>query len=310
MSEFDFDLLVIGGGSGGVAAARRAAEHGAKVAICEDNEWGGTCVNRGCVPKKLFVYSAEFGRARELMSAYGWEPGTPTFDWSTLVQNVTRELARLRGFYDKAMSGNGVKQFDAQARVVGPNSVEVSGQTVTAERILLAVGGKPWIPPSLVGAEHTITSDQVFWLESFPKRILIVGSGYIGTEFAGIFRGLDAEVHQSFRSDHVLPGFDAGLRRHLQEEMEKQGVRFHTNDKPLSIEKTSDGTLNVSMQSGQTLNVDQVLMATGRVPRTRGIGLEEVGVTIGEREEVVVNEKFGIRMTDVISPAERIKKLR
>ena len=307
MSQFDFDLLVLGGGSGGVAAARRAAEHGAKVAVCEDNQWGGTCVNRGCVPKKLFVYASEFGRARSLMPAYGWEPGEPRFTWSTLVDNVTKELSRLRGFYDQAMSGNGVTQFNETGVVTGPNSIQIGERTVTAERILLAVGGKPWVP-DVEGKEHCITSDEVFWLESFPRRILIVGSGYIGTEFAGIFRGLDAEVHQSFRSEFVLPGFDTDIRRHLQQEMEKQGVSFHTGDKPVRIEKASDGSLKVQMTSGKALQVDQVLMATGRVPRSRGIGLEEVGVKIGSREEVVVDDGFQTSVPSIYAIGDCIRR--
>ena len=308
MSQFDFDLLVLGGGSGGVAAARRAAEHGARVAICEDNEWGGTCVNRGCVPKKLFVYASEFGRARAVMPAYGWSPGEPKFDWPTLVDNVTKELARLRGFYDKAMSGNGVKQFNATGVVTGPNSVEVGGKTVTAQRILLAVGGEPWIPPSIEGKEHAITSDQVFWLKEFPRRILIVGSGYIGTEFAGIFSGLDAQVHQSFRSEYVLPGFDKDIRQHLHQEMEKQGVRFHTGDKPVRIQKSDDSSLSVTMASGLKLHVDQVLMATGRTPRVKNIGLEEVGVEIGSRQEVVVDDGFQTSVSSIFAIGDCIRR--
>lgn len=308
MSQFDFDLLVLGGGSGGVAAARRAAEHGARVAVCEDNQWGGTCVNRGCVPKKLFVYASEFGRARSVMPAYGWEPGNPQFQWTTLVRNVTNELARLRGFYDQAMSGNGVTQFNETGVVSGPNSVQVGERTVTSARILLAVGGKPWIPSGIEGSEHCITSDQVFWLEEFPSRILVVGSGYIGTEFSGIFSGLDAEVHQSFRSDYVLPGFDTDIRRHLQGEMEKSGVQFHAGDKPVKVDKLADGSLQVQMDSGTSLQVDQVLMATGRVPRTRGIGLEDVGVKIGSREEIVVDEAFQTNVSSIYAIGDCIRR--
>ena len=227
MSDYNYDLLVLGGGSGGVAAARRAAEHGAKVAVCEDGQWGGTCVNRGCVPKKLFVYSSQFARDFALMPAYGWEPGSPSFSWPKLVENVTRELARLRGFYDSALSGNDVDQFTGTGRIVDPHTVEVNGRRLTTARILLAVGGKPWVP-DIEGKEFAITSDEVFWLPEFPKRILIVGSGYIGTEFAGIFRGLGAEVHQSFRSKWVLPAFDGDLREKLTEEMDLSGVVFHS----------------------------------------------------------------------------------
>lgn len=292
MSNFDFDLLVLGGGSGGVAAARRAAEHGAKVAVCEDSLWGGTCVNRGCVPKKHFVYAADFGRARELMPAYGWDPQEPKFKWPTLVENVTRELARLRGFYDQALSGNDVTQFEGTGTVLDPHTVEVNGEKVTAERVLLAVGGRPWVPDAVEGKELAITSDDVFWLERFPERILIVGSGYIGTEFAGIFNGLGAEVHQSFRSEAVLPKFDQDLRSHLTEEMKKSGVVFHTGDKPVKLERSGEAEIKVTMDSGAELKVDQVLMATGRVPRTEGIGLKEVGVKLGSRGNVIVDDQF------------------
>jgi len=292
MSNFDFDLLVLGGGSGGVAAARRAAEHGAKVAVCEDNLWGGTCVNRGCVPKKHFVYAADFGRARELMPAYGWDPQERKFKWSSLVENVARELARLRGFYDQALSGNDVTQFEGTGIVLDPHTVEVKGEKVTAERILLAVGGRPWVPDAVEGKELAITSDDVFWLDRFPERILIVGSGYIGTEFAGIFNGLGAEVHQSFRSEAVLPKFDQDLRNHLTEEMRKSGVVFHTGDKPVKLERSGDTEIKVSMKSGAELMVDQVLMATGRVPRTDGIGLKELGVELGSRGNVIVDDQF------------------
>lgn len=309
MSKFDYDLLVLGGGSGGVAAARRSAEYGARVAVCEDNQWGGTCVNRGCVPKKLFVYASEFGRARELMNAYGWRQGEHLeFDWTTLVQNVTRELARLRGFYHSALADNGVTQFDGVGRVVGPHSVEVLGQVVTAERILLAVGGRPWIPEELEGREHTITSDQVFWLERFPRSILIVGSGYIGTEFAGIFHGLGAEVHQSFRSSLVLPGFDRDVREFLALEMERQGVQFHSEDSPLRVELQDDGLRRVTMRSGRVLEVEQVLMATGRVPRTGGIGLDQVGVELGSKGQVKVDRHFRSTVSSIYAIGDCIAR--
>lgn len=307
MSNFDFDLLVIGGGSGGVAAARRSAEYGARVAVCEDSEWGGTCVNRGCVPKKLFVYAADFGRARSLMSAYGWDPGNPTFTWSTLVDNVTRELARLRGFYDGALSSIGVTQINGTAVVVDPHTVEVAGKRYSAERLLLAVGGAPWVPKNIVGHEHAITSDDVFWLKEFPDRILIVGSGYIGTEFSGIFSGLGAKVIQSFRSEMVLPGFDGTLRAHLAEEMEQAGVMFKAGDKPEEIIKLEDG-LRVRMASGEVLEVDQVLMATGRDPRTEGVGLREVGVELGDDGAVKVDRDFRTTVDSIFAIGDCIRR--
>lgn len=307
MSDFDFDLLVLGGGSGGVAAARRAAEYKAKVAVCEDNQWGGTCVNRGCVPKKFFVYASEFGRAQDIMKAYGWESGAPSFHWPDLVSNVTRELARLRGFYDGALSNNGVTQLNGTGKIVGPHAVEVAGTVHTAEKILLAVGGEPWVPAEVEGAEFAITSDQVFWLEEFPNRILVVGSGYIGTEFAGIFAGLGSKVYQSFRSDSVLPGFDGTLRAHLSEEMARSGVEFLTHDAPVRISREATG-LSVQMQSGKKVAVDQVLMATGRRPRTENIGLREVGVEIGTNGAVEVNADFQTKVDSIYALGDCIRR--
>lgn len=307
MSDFDFDLLVLGGGSGGVAAARRSAEYKARVAVCEDDQWGGTCVNKGCVPKKLFVYASEFGRSRSLMSAYGWDPGNPTFTWSTLVDNVTKELARLRGFYEGALSNNGVTQLQGTGKIVDPHTVEVGGKNYTAERILLAVGGAPWVPSGIEGGELAVTSDQVFWLKEFPNRILIVGSGYIGTEFAGIFNGLGAKVYQSFRSERLLPGFDQTLRSHLMEEMARAGVEFKAEDKPVKIERTDTG-LSVRMESGEMLEVDQVLMATGRKPRTEGIGLREIGVEIGTDGAVKVDERFRTKVESIYAIGDCIRR--
>ena len=308
MSDYDFDLLVLGGGSGGVAAARRAAEHGARVAVCEDNQWGGTCVNRGCVPKKLFVYSSEFGRATSFMPAFGWDPGKPTFHWKNLVKNVTKELERLRGFYDGALSSNGVKQIDGKGILVDKHTVQVGETRYSSQRILLAVGGRPWVPSGIEGKELAITSDEVFWLPDFPKKILIVGSGYIGTEFAGIFRGLGSEVHQSFRSDHVLPGFDFDVRESLTDEMKKDGVQFHTGDQPMALVRAEDARIDVKMKSGLTLRVDQVLMATGRVPRVESIGLEAVGVKLGSRSEVLVDEGFKTNIDSVFAIGDCIRR--
>lgn len=307
MSDFDFDLLVLGGGSGGVAAARRAAEYKARVAVCESDQWGGTCVHRGCVPKKLFVYASEFGRARRLMPAYGWDPGTPTFTWSTLVDNVTRELARLRGFYAGALSNSGVTQLQGTGRIVDAHTVEVAGASYTAERILLAVGGAPWVPSDIEGSDLVVTSDQVFWLPEFPRRILIVGSGYIGTEFAGIFNGLGAEVYQSFRSERVLPGFDGSLRSHLMEEMTRAGIKFLVKDKPVKIVRTDSG-LSVLMDSGEVLEVDQVLMATGRKPRTDGIGLTEVGVKLASDGAVKVDGRFRTAVDSIYAVGDCIRR--
>lgn len=309
MSSYDFDLLVIGGGSGGVATARRAAERGAKVAVCEDHQWGGTCVHRGCVPKKLLVYSSGFGYQRKLMKSYGWEPQSAQVDWPSLIANIQNETARLEGFYKQALEGEESTRIKGTARLRDPHTVEVAGNTYTAERILLAVGGKPWVPEGIEGRELGITSDDVFHLPALPASLLVVGSGYIGTEFAGVFRGLGVEVHQSFRSQHVLPGFDGDLRTTVQEEMEKRGVVFHPGDQPRKIETAGEGRRRVTMASGQVLEVDQVLLATGRRPRTEGLGLEEVGVQLGDKGEVKVDEGYQTSVPSVYALGDCIMRI-
>lgn len=309
MSSYDFDLLVIGGGSGGVATARRAAEHGAKVAICEDNQWGGTCVHRGCVPKKLLVYSSQFGYQKKLLSAYGWEAHPGKVDWGRLIANKDKELDRLHGFYKKVLDGSEVPKLQGTGVLLDPHTVKVGEKSYTAERILLAMGGRPWVPGRLEGAEHGITSDEVFHLEEFPEEILIVGSGYIGTEFAGIFCGLGAKVQVSFRSEYVLPGFDGDLRKTVHEEMEKRGVTFHTGNRPLKIERLENGRRRVTLDKAGVVEVDQVLIATGRIPRTDGMGLEEAGVKLGDKSEVVIDEQFRTSVPHIFAIGDCTKRV-
>ena len=292
MSKYDYDLLVVGGGSGGVATARRAAERGARVAICEDHQWGGTCVHRGCVPKKLLVYSSQFGNARKLMPAYGWTPSKDPVDWTILKGNLHKELERLGGFYQRMLAESGVEKLPGTGVVKGPHTVEVDCKAYTAERILLAMGGKPLKPPKLEGAEHGLTSDDMFWLETLPKSILVVGSGYIGTEFAGLLNGLGVNVHHSFGSDHLLPEFDIDIRMTVEKEMEKHGIVFHRGRRPQKLAKVGNGKVEVTFDKGENLEVDQVLLATGRTPRTQGIGLEEVGVRLGKDGEVLTSSHF------------------
>lgn len=307
MSNYDFDLFVIGGGSGGVACARRASEYTSRVAICEDNQWGGTCVHRGCVPKKLLVAASHFGYDRELAPAFGWQKPSDEFSWSILRDNKTKELERLGGFYTKLLKDNGIRQIDGRGRLIGPHEVEVGDQTYTAERILLATGGKPWVPSGIEGAELGITSDQIFDLDEFPKTLAVVGSGYIGTEFAGIMRGLGSEVHQFFRSDFVLPGFDRDIRTTVQEEMTKFGVHFHTEEEIEKISKAADGLL-LQMKSGGTLRVDQILLATGRTPRTHDTGLENVGIELGGKGEVPVNSGYQTSVPSIYAIGDLTKR--
>jgi glutathione reductase (NADPH) len=291
MPEYDYDLLVVGGGSGGVATARRASEHGARVAVCEDHQWGGTCVHRGCVPKKLLVYSSQFGYARKLMPAYGWRPSSEGLDWAALKANLHEELERLHGFYQRILAESNIDKLAGTGILKDPHTVEVDGKAYSAERILLAMGGKPLKPSRLEGAELGLTSDDMFWLPALPASILVVGSGYIGTEFAGILGGMGCQVHQSFGSERVLPDFDVDIRLTVQREMEKRGVRIHAGVRPRKLEKQGDG-LKVTFDNDETLQVDQVLLATGRTPRTEGIGLEQVGVRLGPEMQVLTNDRF------------------
>ncbi len=292
MSKFDFDLLVVGGGSGGVATARRAAEHGARVAICEDQQWGGTCVHRGCVPKKLMVYASQFGLSRKLLPSYGWNDSGMDFDWSTFKTNLHSELERLHQFYQRILAESQIQKLTGVGKLLDPHTVDVAGKSHTSERILLAVGGQPWVPGKLEGAELGLTSDDIFWLEKLPKDILMVGSGYIGTEFAGIMNGLGVTVHQSFGSEHILPGFDRDIRTTVEAEMEKRGVIFHRQRRPTKIEVVGQGRRKVTMSQGEPIEVDQVLLATGRSPRTQGLGLERVGVALGKDAEILTDADF------------------
>lgn len=307
-SRYDYDLLVVGGGSGGVATARRAAEHGARVAVCEDQQWGGTCVHRGCVPKKLMVYSAQLGESRQLMPAYGWQPPSGGLDWPTFRGHLHQELERLHGFYQRILTESGVDKLSGTGVLTDPHTVEVDGKPYTAERILLAMGGKPWRPSKLEGAELGLVSDDMFWLEALPKDILVVGSGYIGVEFAGILRGFGLTVHQSFGSEHVLPEFDKDIRLTVEAEMEKRGVVFHREARPQKIESCDSGRKLVSFDNGETLEVEAVLLATGRTPRTSDMGLQKVGVKLGPSQEVLTDAKFATSVASIYAIGDCTKR--
>ena len=287
---FDYDLVVIGAGSGGVRAARIAAGYGARVLIAEEYRIGGTCVIRGCVPKKLMVYAARFADAFEDAAGYGWTVEPPRFDWSTLIANKDREIDRLSAIYRRNLDGAGVEIVEERAVVTGPNGVRLvkSGRAVSTRYILVATGGYPDNPDAIPGLEHTITSNEVFHLPEMPKRIVIVGGGYIALEFAGVFRGLGAEVTVLYRGAKVLRGFDEDVRDVITEELGHRGIDIVCGDTIAAIEKTAEG-LTVSTHGGRTLVADQVMMATGRRPNTAGLGLEEAGVVLGPRGEVRVD---------------------
>ncbi|QKX17993.1 glutathione-disulfide reductase [Microbulbifer sp. YPW1] len=301
MSEFDFDLFVIGAGSGGVRAARMAAATGMRVAVAEDRYMGGTCVNVGCVPKKLFVYASSYREAFEDAQAYGWQGQTEAkFVWPTLRDNNAKEITRLNGIYRKLLGNAGVQIIDGRARLTGRQEVAVGDSTYTAERILVATGGWPFVP-DFPGSEHAITSNEVFSLEVMPQRVLVVGGGYIAVEFAGIFAGLGVETHLSYRRDLFLRGFDRDIRNFVRDEMSKKQVNLHFNHDVKSIEKQADGSLKVIDADGGEMEVDTVLYATGRKPNTHGLGLERLGVVLHKDGTIGVDDNFRSSVTSIFA---------
>jgi glutathione reductase (NADPH) len=289
--RFDYDLFVIGAGSGGVRAARMAAGHGARVAIAEERYLGGTCVNVGCVPKKLFVYAAEFAHAFRDAGGFGWRVGEPAFDWPTLRDNKTREIERLNGVYARLLDNAGVERIEGTATLAGPQEVRVGDRQLSARAILIATGGWPYIP-DFPGREYVISSNEVFYLERFPRRVLVVGGGYIAVEFAGIFHGLGAETHLAYRGPLFLRGFDRDLRESLARQMGDQGVRLHFDADVAAISRQGDGALAVRFADGQILVVDTVMYATGRRPNTAGLGLENTRVEVADNGAIRVDDQF------------------
>ncbi len=286
--SYDFDLFVIGGGSGGVRAGRVASQGGAKVALAEEYRYGGTCVIRGCVPKKLMVYASAFSEAFEAAKGFGWTVGETSFDFKKLIGSIDAELDRLEGLYLKGLQSNGVTTFDTRATVSGAHTVVLAdGREITAKTILVATGGQPFIP-NVKGHEHAISSDDVFLLKDLPARVLVVGGGYIACEFAGIFNGMGATVTQFYRGAQILRGFDGEVRGHVAEEMIRKGVNLHVGTDVASIEKKDDG-LHVTCTNGSITVVDKVLYATGRVANTTDMGLEAAGVKLGRKGEIMVD---------------------
>lgn len=288
---YDFDLYVIGAGSGGVRAARFAAGFGAKVAVAESRYLGGTCVNVGCVPKKLLVYGAHFAEDFEQSSGFGWQLGEADFDWATLITNKDREINRLNGIYRNLLVNSGVTLHEAHAKIVGPHEVEVNGERYTAKNILIATGGWPQIP-EIPGHEHAISSNQAFFLKELPKRVLVVGGGYIAVEFAGIFHGLGANTTLLYRGDLFLRGFDGSVRKHLKEELTKRGLDLQFNADIARIDKQSDGSLKATLKDGRVLEADCVFYATGRRPMLDNLGLENTDVQLDDKGFIKVDEQF------------------
>ena len=276
MTTFDYDLFVIGAGSGGVRAARMAAGHGARVAIAEESRVGGTCVIRGCIPKKLLVYAAHCREEFEDAAGFGWTVPPARFDWATLIANKDREIDRLNGIYKSLLANSGVTLIESRAVVADPHAVEVDGRRITAGTILVAVGAWPEIPP-IAGAEWGISSNEVFHLPHMPPRIVIVGGGYIAVEFAGIFHGLGSAVCQLYRGEQILRGFDDDVRHMLAREMAGKGIDLRCGVNVRAVERPDHG-FRLTLDDGSVLDTDMVLWATGRRPHTRRLGLAEVGV--------------------------------
>ena len=285
---FDYDLFVIGAGSGGVRASRMAAAAGARVAVAEERYLGGTCVNVGCVPKKLLVYASHYSEDFEDAAGFGWSVGPRRFDWKKLIENKNAEIERLNGIHAGLLDGAGVERIEGTARITGPRSVEIGGREITCENLLVAVGAWPFLP-DIPGVEHAITSNEAFFLDELPGHVVVVGGGYIAVEFAGIFHGLGAQVTQLYRRELFLRGFDDDCRTTLATEMRKKGIDLRFGTDVAEIAALPDGRRRLTLTSGDPVECDVVMYATGRVPKVEGLGLEAAGVVQGDKGEILVD---------------------
>ncbi|MBY4599138.1 glutathione-disulfide reductase [Ottowia caeni] len=313
MAEFDFDLFVIGGGSGGVRAARMAAQRGARVGMAESGPMGGTCVNVGCIPKKLYSYGAHYQEAFEESRGFGWQlTGTPTLNWETLKSNRAKEITRLNGIYDGLMTNAGVLRLQGHGKLTDAHTVEVTqsdGQTTrhTSRHILLATGGVPFVP-EFPGRELAVTSDDMFDLPQFPQRLVVVGGGYIACEMASIFNGLGAQVTLLYRGEQVLRGFDNEARAFTASEMRKAGVDIRVNTEVERIEAAGSGR-KVFLQDGQVLEADVVLYATGRKPRVNGLGLGALGIRHDDNGKILINDDFSTSVPSVFALGDVVGRM-
>ena len=300
MADYDFDLFVIGVGSGGVRAARMSATYGARVATAEDRYMGGTCVNVGCVPKKLFVYASHFSEAYEEAEGFGWARTNPGFTWPVLLHNKNTEIQRLNDVYRGLLNGAGVTHFDDRARIVDAHHVSINQQIVSTGKILIATGSWPSVP-DFPGREYVITSNEAFFLETLPKRSLVVGGGYIAVEFAGIFKGLGVESHLAYRGPLFLRRFDQDVRLCVRDELDKKGVILHFDSVVQGINKNADGSLRVSFADGSEMETDLVLYATGRKPNIHDMGLENVDVRCGDNGAIIIDEELRTSVDNIFA---------
>ena len=288
MGNYDYDFFVLGAGSGGVRASRIAASYGAKTAVVEERYLGGTCVNVGCIPKKLLVYASEFSDHFEDAAGFGWTVGERTVDWKKLIANKDKEINRLNGIYRNLLEGAGAEIIEGTAQLVDDHTIAVDGKQYTSQQILVATGSWPTFPQT-PGIEHAVTSNEAFYLDELPKRVIIVGGGYIAVEFATIFHGLGSEVTELYRGDLFLRGFDTDVREVLADEMQKRGMDLRFNSDVSRIEKTASG-IKATLNDGRTLEADIIMYATGRLPKSKGIGLEEAGIEMNDIGAVQVDE--------------------
>ncbi len=305
---YDFDLFVIGAGSGGVRTARFAAGYGARVAVAESRYLGGTCVNVGCVPKKLLVYGAHYAEDIGQAQGYGWTIDGATFDWKTLIANKDHEIQRLNGIYRNLLVDSGVTLLQAHAQLVDAHTVEVEGKRYSAEHILIATGGWPFVP-AFPGSEHAITSNEAFYLEALPRRVLVVGGGYIAVEFASIFHGCGADTKLLYRGDLFLRGFDGALRDHLQDEMIKKGIDLQFNADIARIDKQPDESLLATLKDGRTLEADCIFYATGRRPMLDNLGLDQLDIRLDSRGFIEVDEQFRTSVPSILAIGDVIGRV-
>jgi glutathione reductase (NADPH) len=289
MHDFDYDLFVIGAGSGGVRAARIAAGHGARVGICEYSRVGGTCVIRGCVPKKLMSYAAHFSEEFEDAEGYGWEVGETRFSWSKLIANKDKEIDRLNAVYLRLLDNANVKLYSVHGKLLDSHHIQVGDETISADKILIATGGTPW-RPEIPGAELAITSDEAFHLEDLPGRVIVMGGGFIACEFASIFNGMGSDVVQIYRGDQILRGFDQDVRDALAKEMIKKGIDLQLESNIIALRKADAGHIIATLENGSELQADTVMFATGRVPNVKNLGLLEAGVEVTASGVIPVDE--------------------
>jgi glutathione reductase (NADPH) len=310
VSDYDYDLFVIGAGSGGVRAARFSANYGARVAIAEDMFMGGTCVNVGCIPKKLFVYAAHYHEDFADSASYGWTveaPGADDFNWRTLVENKDTEIKRLNGIYERLLGNSGVEIVNGRATLVDAHTVAVNGKEYSAKTILVATGGWP-VVPDIPGKEHIVTSTEAFYLDELPKRAIVVGGGYIAVEFAGIFNGIGVDTTLMYRGPLFMRGFDQDVRTHLAGEMAKKGIDMKFSTNIASIEKTDTG-LVATCEDGLTVETDLIMYATGRAPKVAGLGLEALGVAMEDNGAIVVDDQFKTSVDSIYAIGDVIDRL-